>query len=226
MTVPSPPPPPDEPSGRIVLDGYLDDETLPDDLSGGSARFQLVVSPTADRIDELVMPCTVTNPELAHAVINDLGASDLLRVTGHLLLPRDPADGLRLQVSAIHVLEGGVDLSQVETEDELGPAVLSEYGYIERYADYQMWNDPDACLTGVWHVSGEWAGSTDDPNDLGDLIDAHRRRAMLAPTNAPHPGPATTTPSPPSTARRTRLRRLQSWLRRTWPSSTGHTRTV
>ncbi|MCL7429779.1 hypothetical protein [Streptomyces sp. YS415] len=71
MTMPQPAPPPGEPDGVIVLHGYLDDETLPDDLTGTLVRIQLVVSPTEDRIDELVMPCTVTNPEMAHAVVND-----------------------------------------------------------------------------------------------------------------------------------------------------------
>ncbi|MCC9708230.1 hypothetical protein E4N62_25000 [Streptomyces sp. MNU76] len=170
------------------------------------------------------MPCTVTNPELAHAVVNDLGASDLLRVSGHLLLPRDPGDGIRLQVRAIHVLEDGVDLSQVAGEDELGPHVLSELGYIERYADYQTWNDPDACLTSVWHVSGSWAGSTDEPSALSDLIAAHRRGATPAPAHATHTEPASV--PPPSRQRRTRLHRMRSWLRRTWQSSAGSTRTV
>ncbi|MFC9916259.1 hypothetical protein [Streptomyces sp. NPDC127197] len=84
------------------------------------------------------------------------------------------------------MLEDGVDLSQVGSEDELGPEVLSEYGYIERYADYQTWNDPDTCLTSVWHVSGDWTGSTDDPSTLSDLIAAHQRRTMLAPPAATH----------------------------------------
>lgn len=223
MTAPLPAPPPGEADSKIVLDGYLDDQTLPDDLSEASVRFQLVVSPTEDRIDELVMPCTVTNPELAHAVVNDLGASDLLRVSGHLLLPRDPADGIRLQVSAIHVLEDGIDLSQVASEDELGPAALSEYGYIERYADYQTWNDPDACLTSVWHASGEWVDSTDDPSALSDLIATHRRRTTPTPANATHAVPAPAPPPPPSRRRPKRLHRMRSWLRRTWPSSAART---
>ncbi|GHE34221.1 hypothetical protein [Streptomyces capitiformicae] len=214
MTVPIPVPPPGEPDGLIVLDGYLDDETLPDDLPDTPVRFQLVVSPTEDRIDELVMPCTVTNPELAHAVVNDLGASDLLRVTGHLQLPQVPGDGMRLQVNAIHVLEGGVDLSQVASEDELGPEVLSEYGFIERYGDYQTWNDPDTCLTSVWHTSGKWVDSTDDPSALGDLIAAHEQRAPSTPTEATHteePAPAL----PPLSSRRRLAGLVRSWLRRT-----------
>ncbi|MEU0031738.1 hypothetical protein [Streptomyces sp. NPDC006335] len=213
MTMPLPAPPPGEPQDVIVLDGYLDDQTLPDDLSDTSVRFQLVVSPTEDRIDELVIPCTVTNPELAHAVVNDLGASDLLRVTGRLQLPQAPGDGIRLQVNAMHVLEGGVDLSQVASEDELGPGVLSEYGFIERYGDYQTWNDPDTCLTSVWHASGKWVDSTDDPSALGDLIAAHEQCAPSAPAETPHAKPAP--PLPPRSSRRRLAGLMRSWLRRT-----------
>ena len=224
MTAPLPAPSPGAADRLITLVGYLDDETLPDGLVEVPVRFQLVVSPTDDRIDELVIPCTVTNPELAHAVVNDVGDNDLLRVSGHLLLPSDPRDGIRLQVSAIHVVEDGVDLSQATSEAELGPAVLSECGYIERYADYQTWNDPDTCLTSVWHASGEWVDSTDDPSTLSDLIAVHRGCSTPTPANAPRtePEPA---PVPPPRRRRPTLRRVRSWLRQTWLTSAGHPRT-
>ena len=48
----------------------LDDQTLPDDLHGTTTAFQLVVSPTGDRIDELVMPCQTADP--AHTVLHQL----------------------------------------------------------------------------------------------------------------------------------------------------------
>ncbi|WP_331732430.1 hypothetical protein [Streptomyces sp. NBC_00989] len=221
MTAPLPIPSPGEADRLIILDGYLDDGTLPDGLAAEApVRFQLVVSPTEDRIDELVMPCTVTNPELAYAVVNDLGANDLLRVSGHLLLPHDPRDGIRLEVSAIRALENGIDLCQSTSEDELGPAVLSEHGYIERYADYQTWNDPDTYLTSIWHASGEWVNSTDDPSTLSDLIAAHRRRSTPTPANDTRTEPAPV--PPPSRRRPTRLHRVRSWLRQTWLSSVGH----
>ncbi|MFD5516330.1 hypothetical protein [Streptomyces sp. NPDC127066] len=112
----------------IVLDGYLDDQTLPDDLHGATTAFQLVVSPTDDRIDELVMPCHTADPALAHTVLHELGASDLLRVTGYLQLPRTPGDGLRLYVTVIVVLESGCDLASVDTDDDLAPEALSDTG--------------------------------------------------------------------------------------------------
>ncbi|TLS45733.1 hypothetical protein FE633_13275 [Streptomyces montanus] len=210
MTAPLPAPPP---GGLIALDGYLDDQTLPDDVSGESVRFQLVVSPTEDRVDELVMPCTVATPQLAHAVLHDLGASDVLRVSGHLQFPQEPGDVLLLQVSAIHVLDSGVDLSQVGSEDDLGPELLAEYGFIDRYGDYQVWHDPDTCLTSVWHAFGKWVDSTDDPSTLGDLIAEHQQRTTSAPDSA-HPEPAPVTLSSPSKRRLAGpLHRMRNWLR-------------
>ncbi|WRZ96414.1 hypothetical protein OHB54_46555 (plasmid) [Streptomyces sp. NBC_01007] len=156
----------------IVLDGYLDDQTLPDDLHGTTTAFQLVVSPTDDRIDELVMPCHTADPALAHTVLHKLGASDLLRITGHLQLPRTQGDALRLHVTAIAVLASGCDLPSVDTDDDLTPEALSDTGVIERYGAYQVWHDPDTARSSVWHTTGYWVADT-DPADLGTVITAH-----------------------------------------------------
>ncbi|WP_202419484.1 hypothetical protein [Streptomyces sp. YIM 132580] len=56
----------------IVLDGFLEEATVPGDLHGSTARFRITVSPTDERTDELVLPCGVTDPELAKAVLKDL----------------------------------------------------------------------------------------------------------------------------------------------------------
>ncbi|GAB2606892.1 hypothetical protein GCM10027168_44680 [Streptomyces capparidis] len=182
---------------EIVLDGYLDDQTLPGDEHGTIARFQLVVSPTEDRVDELVIPCRVVDYEVAHAVLHDLVGSDLLRVTGYLQLPRTPGDGLLLHVTAIEVLEPGVDLAHTAADDDLGPAELPECGLIERCADYQMWHDPDTGRSSVWHTSGQWVGDTDDPRALGEMINRHAHH---------------TPPSPGSPLRRLAgLRRVRRW---------------
>ncbi|MGW1534448.1 hypothetical protein [Streptomyces aureus] len=156
----------------IVLDGYLDDQTLPDGPSGITTAFQLVVSPTDNRIDELVMPCQITDQALAHSVLHELGASDLLRVTGHLRLPQVPGDGLRLHVTAIAMLESGCDLASVATEEDLAGEALSDAGVIERYGAYQVWHDPDTGRSSAWHSTGQWVGET-DPASLGPAINAH-----------------------------------------------------
>ncbi|MGC9478992.1 hypothetical protein ACP4I1_33245 [Streptomyces sp. WG4] len=66
----------------IALDGFLEEGTVPGDLHGSTARFRLTVSPTDERTDEMIMPCSVADAELAHAVIHDLVPGDKLRVTG------------------------------------------------------------------------------------------------------------------------------------------------
>ncbi|MEW2458911.1 hypothetical protein [Streptomyces albus] len=40
----------------IVLDGFLDEETVPGDPYGSTARFRLTVSPTDERTDEMILP--------------------------------------------------------------------------------------------------------------------------------------------------------------------------
>ncbi|MFD5814735.1 hypothetical protein [Streptomyces sp. NPDC127038] len=164
----------------IVLDGYLDDQTLPDDVHGTTTGFQLVVSPTEDRIDELVMPCHTTDPALTHTVLHELGTSDLLRVAGHLRLPRSPGDGLRLHVTAIAVLESGCDTASVEIEDDLAPESLSDTGSIERYGAYQVWHDPDTGRSSIWHTTGQWVADT-DPAGLGPAITAHETTSSHRP---------------------------------------------
>src|SRR5579884_456069 len=94
-----------EMSEAIVLDGYLDEETLPGDLHGSSARFRIMANPTDERADELILPCSADDPQLAHVVIHDLQPGDLVRVTGYLRLPRTPDDLIWLQVQDLELLQ-------------------------------------------------------------------------------------------------------------------------
>jgi hypothetical protein len=80
---------------------------VPGDLHGSTTRFRLIVSPT----DE-VMPWSVADPELAHAVTHDLVPGDKLRVTGHLRLPCRPDEPMWLAVAALTVLETAPLLSE------------------------------------------------------------------------------------------------------------------
>ncbi len=45
---------------------------MPGDLHGSTAQFRLTVSPTDERTDEMILPCSVADSELAHAVLHDL----------------------------------------------------------------------------------------------------------------------------------------------------------
>ncbi|CAM5294232.1 hypothetical protein GCM10010329_80550 [Streptomyces spiroverticillatus] len=192
----------------VVLDGFLDDEVLtadalddeapPVNLRDGVAHFQLVVSPTEERVDELVLPCRAQGGLAQDALT--LGTCDLVRVTGSLRLPHHPEDGLFLDVTALEVLESGTDVDHADSTDDLGPAGLSEHGRIERYGAYQVWHAPDTGTSHIWHTSGQAVGIADDPRDLEDLIHAYENPA-------PHPQ------EQPPPARRRRLAALLLRLR-------------
>src|SRR4051794_22616221 len=90
---------------EIVLDGFLDEETVSGDLHGLTARFRLTVSPTDERADEMILPCSVAAREIAHRVLHDLPPGDQLRVPGSPRLPRPPAEPMWLVVTALSLLQ-------------------------------------------------------------------------------------------------------------------------
>ncbi|MFJ7416395.1 hypothetical protein ACIQWZ_37180 [Streptomyces sp. NPDC098077] len=151
----------------IALDGFLDEETVPGDLHGSTARFRLTVSPTDERNDEMILPCTVTDPELAHAAIHDLAPGDKLRVTGYLQLPRTPDEPMWLVVVALAVLETAPLLSDPDT---LATAV------IERYGPYVCWFDADTPDVEVFTDAGTWVGTAPEPNGISELLEAFEER--------------------------------------------------
>lgn len=151
----------------IALDGFLDEETVPGDLCGSTARFRLTVSPTDERTDEMMLPCSVADPELAHTVIHDLVPGDKVRVTGHLRLPRTPTDPMWLVVTTLTVLESAPQRSD---------AALVTTAVIERYGTYVCWFDADATGVEVFTEGGTWVGTAPEPNGLGELIEAFEQR--------------------------------------------------
>ncbi len=82
----------------------------------------------------MILPCTVTDPELAHAAIHDLLPGDKLRVTGYLQLPHTPDEPMRMVVATLAVLQTAPLLSDPGT-----PATA----VIERYGPYVCWLDAD-----------------------------------------------------------------------------------
>ncbi|MFD9057555.1 hypothetical protein ACFWCM_19845 [Streptomyces albidoflavus] len=151
----------------IALDGFLDEETVPGDLHGSTARFRLTVSPTDERTDEMTLPCTVADPALAHAVIHDLVPGDRLRVSGHLRLPRTPDDPMWLAVTTLAVLETAPELSD--------PAAVAT-AVIERYGPYVCWFDADTTGVEVFTEGGTWVGTAPEPNDLSELVNTFEHR--------------------------------------------------
>ncbi|WEH43960.1 hypothetical protein [Streptomyces sp. AM 2-1-1] len=152
----------------IALDGFLDEETVPGDVHDSTARFRLTVSPTDERTDEMILPCSVADPELAHAVIHDLVPGDKLRVTGYLRLPRTPDEPMWLAITTLAVLETAPLLSD--------PAAVST-AVIERYGPYVCYFDAeDSGEVPVWTEAGVWVGHAGDPSALSELIEQFEQR--------------------------------------------------
>ncbi len=151
----------------IVLDGFLDEETVPGDLHGSTARFRLTVSPTDERTDEMILPCSITDPVMAAAVLHDLVPGDQLRVTGHLRLPRTSDEPLWLTVTALEVLAPAPVLT-----DSAGTFTTT----LERYSPYVCYVDADTNQVPVWTEAGVWVGCADTPGDVGDLLEAFEQR--------------------------------------------------
>lgn len=88
----------------FALTGYLDTDAVPGDAAG-TASWRLISSPAdCAAEEEAVIPCTTSRPDLAHMLLDECQPSDLLRVTGHLVLP-DTADGrIRLDVDTVEVM--------------------------------------------------------------------------------------------------------------------------
>ncbi|MFB7258076.1 hypothetical protein [Streptomyces nojiriensis] len=152
----------------IALDGVLDEETVPGDLHGSTARFRLTVSPTDERTDQMILPCSVDDPVMARTVIHDLVPGDKLRVTGYLRLPRTPDEPMWMVVTTLAVLETAPQVSD--------PAALST-AVIERYGPYVCWFDAeDSGEIPVWTEAGIWVGTAGDPDALNELIEAFEQR--------------------------------------------------
>ncbi|MEV5620336.1 hypothetical protein [Streptomyces bacillaris] len=151
----------------VVLDGFLEEETVPGDLHGSTARFRIIVSPSDERTDEMVLPCGVTDPELAHAVLHDLVPGDTLRVTGHLHLPRTPGEPMWLAVITLTVLE--------TAPLDADPASVATAA-LERYGPYVSWFDADTDAVDVFTETGTWVGTAPAPDEIGDLLEAFEQR--------------------------------------------------
>lgn len=150
----------------IILDGVLDAETVPADLHGSTARFRLALSPTEERTDEMILPCSIADPVLAAVVLHDLVPGDKLRVTGYLRLPSTPDEGVRLVVTALEVRQPA----------PLGFPGAAVTATIERHGPYVYYFDAHTDEVSVWTHAGVWVGRADTPDDLADVLDTFEQR--------------------------------------------------
>ncbi|WPO76291.1 hypothetical protein [Streptomyces sp. KN37] len=146
---------------RLTIDGYLD--TVPTlGAAPHTARFQLVVSPTEDLVDDVIWSCTTGDPRITHELLTDIQPGDLLRVTGILLQPSTPAEAARLTVDALQVLA-------------TAPARALQEMVLDRYGDYIVVFDADTDAVPVFTACGQWVGWAETPDTITTLIDVHER---------------------------------------------------
>ncbi|MCH0560349.1 hypothetical protein [Streptomyces sp. MUM 16J] len=88
----------------FALDGYLAADPEPGH-GEDTASWRLTCSAGTDHLmEEAVIPCTTTQPEIAHTLLTERQPGDLLRVSGNLTLP-DTADGvIQLHADTVEVL--------------------------------------------------------------------------------------------------------------------------
>ncbi|MFF4787828.1 hypothetical protein ACFY3E_41750 [Streptomyces griseorubiginosus] len=145
----------------LTIDGFLYTVPAPGD-GPGTARFQLVVSPTDDLVDDVVWSCTTSDPRITYALLTEIQSGDLLHVSGLLTQLDDPAQPARLTVEALEVLAPA-------------PARALQEMVLDRYGDYIVVFDADTEAVPVFTASGQWVGTAENPDAIGTLIEIHER---------------------------------------------------
>ncbi|MFF0094618.1 hypothetical protein ACFYSF_32330 [Streptomyces canus] len=145
----------------LTVDGFLDTVPTPGDAPN-TARFQLIVSPTDDVVDDVLWSCTTGNPRIAHALLTEIQPGDLLHVSGVLTQSDNAAEPARLTVDALEVLA-------------TAPARALQEMVLDRYGDYVVVFDTDTDAVPVFTTLGQWVGMAESPDAIGTLIEIHER---------------------------------------------------
>lgn len=145
----------------LTVDGYLDTVPAPGDAPG-TVRFQLIVSPTDDVVDDVIWACATGNARIAYALLTEVQPGDLLHVSGILTQPDDPAEPARLTVDALEVLAPA-------------PVRALQEMVLDRYGDYVVVFDADTDTVPVFTALGQWVGMAETPDAIGTLIEIHER---------------------------------------------------
>ncbi|MFF2519767.1 hypothetical protein [Streptomyces sp. NPDC058086] len=145
----------------LTVDGFLDSVPTPGAVPY-TARFQLVVSPTDDVVDDVIWSCTTVNARIAHALLTETQPGDLLHVSGVLTQSDTPAEPARLTVDALEVLAPA-------------PARALQEMVLDRYGDYVVVFDADTDAVPVFTALGQWVGMAESPDTIGTLIEIHER---------------------------------------------------
>ncbi|MGX1127826.1 hypothetical protein RKD49_007942 [Streptomyces glaucescens] len=145
----------------LTVDGFLDTVPTPGDAPG-TARFQLIVSPTDDAADDVVWSCTTGIARIAYALLTEIQPGDLSHVSGFLTQPDDQAEPARLTVDTWEVLA-------------TAPARALQEMVLGRYGDYVVVFDADTDTVPVFTALGQWVGMAATPDAIGTLIEIHER---------------------------------------------------
>lgn len=145
----------------LTVDGYLDTVPTPGDAPY-TARFQLIVSPTDDAVDDVTWSCTTSNPGITHTLLTETQPGDLLHVSGILTQPDNQAEAARLTVDALDILAPA-------------PARALQEMVLDRYGDYVVVFDADTDAVPVFTALGQWVGTAESPDAIGTLIEIHER---------------------------------------------------
>ncbi|MDL5206678.1 hypothetical protein [Streptomyces sp. ALI-76-A] len=146
---------------HLTVDGYLDTIPTPGDAPY-TARFELVVSPTDDVVDDVIWSCTTSKPGIVHELLTEIQPGDLLHVSGVLTQPHNAAEPALLTVDALEVLA-------------TAPARALQETVLDRYGDYVVVFDPDTDAVPVFTALGQWVGEAKSPDTIGTLIELHER---------------------------------------------------
>ncbi|MES5824857.1 hypothetical protein [Streptomyces sp. RG80] len=146
---------------HLTIDGFLDTVPTPGDAPY-TARFQLIVSPTDDVVDDVTWSCTTSNPGIVHALLTEIQPGDLLHVTGILTQPDRATEAARLTVDSLEVLG-------------TAPVRALQEMVLDRYGDYAVVFDPDREEVPVFTTLGQWVGLADTPDAIATLIEIHER---------------------------------------------------
>lgn len=146
----------------LTIDGYLDIIPVPG-TAPGTARFQLILSPADDVVDDVLWSCTTGKPR-SRALLTEIQPGDLLHVSGALTRSDNPAEPARLTVDALEVLA-------------TAPARALREMVLDRYGDYVVAfdADTDADAVPVFTALGQWVGQAENPDAIGTLIEIQER---------------------------------------------------
>ncbi|WP_236247004.1 hypothetical protein [Streptomyces sp. CC210A] len=148
---------------HLAVDGYVD--ALPAPGPSGTVAFELIVRPAdADTASpdapDMVFVCSTGDPRITELLLTGIELGDLLRVTGTLVQPDDPAGPARLTVDALKVLAAA-------------PIPVPRELVFDRYGRYVVIFNADRDAVPVFLASGEWVGEAASADLIGPLIDAY-----------------------------------------------------